>query len=371
MPASRKIKKGFRFLIPTVIVLLIIPVCGRTIFLRHKDSFQKLSGDSLYCVIAVNDDRGSSGLKAGYSFEMLKAFSKDCRCKVTIEKADPGVDYFDSLKAGVLDILVTAVPDSLEMDSISFSVPVGEEIIWAVKRIKRHVRLKEINSWISHYTNSAQYGETKKRFFTSYNPYKMASSGRVYSNLSPYDEIIKKQAGKLKWDWKLLTAVIYQESGFCIDTRSRRGALGLMQVMPKTASRFEADNLLDPEDNISTGVSYIARLQRMFTSRARNKAELEKLTLAAYNAGEGRILDCINYASTLEKDNDTWDALVDVIPQMRTDSILQVDTVKLGVFKGVETIKYVDQVLELYQSFSKVHLSADSHGVGRVNSRNK
>ena len=82
--------------------------------------------------------------------------------------------------------------------------------------------------------------------------------------------------------------------------------------------------------------------------------EMVKFTLAAYNAGEGRIADCRNFASEKGYDRNSWDEIQKIIPLMREDSILNEPSVKLGKFQGYETITYVDSILKLYDSICAI-----------------
>ena len=127
-----------------------------------------------------------------------------------------------------------------------------------------------------------------------------------------------------------------------------------MQVMPQTGYSYGIGNLLDPEQNITVGVNHLKRLQRIFSQFELKQDELIKFTLAAYNAGEGRILDCRNLAQSKGYDNSQWDNILKVIPLMREDSILEEESVRLGKFQGHETIAYIDNVLSHYDAICKI-----------------
>ena len=130
-----------------------------------------------------------------------------------------------------------------------------------------------------------------------------------------------------------------------------------MQVMPKTGKHYGIDDLIDPEQNLRAGTSHLKRLQNMFVKSGMSSAEMVKFTLAAYNAGEGRIADCRNFAASKGADKNSWDTIVSLIPQMREDSILEESSVKLGKFKGHETIAYVDNIMSLYDAICTIHPS--------------
>lgn len=80
----------------------------------------------------------------------------------------------------------------------------------------------------------------------------------------------------------LIHAVISAESGHNPNARSRKGAMGLMQLMPETARRYQVNDPYDPTQNIRGGVSYLRDLMRQFNNDL-------PLVLAAYNAGEGAV----------------------------------------------------------------------------------
>lgn len=172
--------------------------------------------------------------------------------------------------------------------------------------------------------------------------------------ISPYDSLIRAWSDSAGLDWRLVSAVVYHESHFRHDALSKRGATGLMQMMPSTARAFGADSLLDPSQNVMAGTRYLKSLFYRYRGVAANTTEQQKMMLAAYNAGGGRMTDIINYARWKGVDPGYWDNLAGVIPEMRSDSILAVDTVKLGKFQGFETIEYVKAVMARYGHYTRI-----------------
>jgi len=101
-------------------------------------------------------------------------------------------------------------------------------------------------------------------------------------NRSAYAALIAREAARHGVDPELVRAVIHAESAFNSRAVSPMGALGLMQLMPATADRFQVRDVFDPEENIRGGVAYLAFLLRLFDGDRR-------LAVAAYNAGEGAV----------------------------------------------------------------------------------
>jgi len=125
-----------------------------------------------------------------------------------------------------------------------------------------------------------------------------------------YDALISECSKKYEVDFALIKAIIRAESGFNPSAVSRKGAKGLMQLMPATASRMNVSNVFSPKENIEGGVRYFKHLLILFNNDLR-------LSLAAYNAGE-------NVVSELR-----------TIPPYR------------------ETVDYVRKVLNFYQSYTR------------------
>jgi soluble lytic murein transglycosylase-like protein len=97
-----------------------------------------------------------------------------------------------------------------------------------------------------------------------------------------YDPMISELCDKYGVDFALIKAIIRAESGFNPIAVSRKGARGLMQLMPETASRVNVTNPFNPRENIEGGVRHFKYLLSLFNNDL-------KLSLAAYNAGENLV----------------------------------------------------------------------------------
>lgn len=102
------------------------------------------------------------------------------------------------------------------------------------------------------------------------------------SNPAEYENIIRASADKYGVSASLIKAVIHAESGYNPNAISRKGASGLMQLMPGTARSLKVSNSLDPKDNVEGGVKYLRFLLDTFRGDV-------SLALAAYNAGLNKV----------------------------------------------------------------------------------
>lgn len=98
----------------------------------------------------------------------------------------------------------------------------------------------------------------------------------------PYSEIISSMSQAHGLDPMLVNALIQVESNYRPRARSHKGAMGLMQLMPSTARRYNVRNPYDPRANVAAGVKHLKSLMDSFGGAV-------ELALAAYNAGEGAV----------------------------------------------------------------------------------
>jgi len=107
-------------------------------------------------------------------------------------------------------------------------------------------------------------------------------SAAATSNRERFEALVEEHAGRQNLRPELVRAVIQVESGFNPRALSHKGAMGLMQLMPATASELGVRNPWDPDDNIRGGTTYLRRLLDRYDGD-------ERLALAAYNAGAGAV----------------------------------------------------------------------------------
>jgi membrane-bound lytic murein transglycosylase MltF len=352
MRFTEKRKARVRNIIISMIIICAMPLLESGRPLNGASSQDFFAGKEIVCAIDLCDDMyGSHGLETGLNYQLIGRFADDNKCNVKIVAAGRKENWLDSLRQGKADIVIMHEAETDSCADLNLSRNIDECTVWAVKEARQ---LRQVNRWISHITSHDYFREAKSGYCRTFNPYRRAERGIVTRTLSPYDDIIKQYASELGWDWRMLAAVIYQESKFSINSVSHRGAKGLMQVMPQTARHYGIEDLLNPENNVKAGTSHLQRLQRLYADSGMNEIEKVKFTLAAYNAGEGRIADCRRFAESRQADKNSWESVVSIIPLMREDSILEDESVKLGKFEGYETIAYIDSIMSLYDAFCRI-----------------
>ena len=231
---------------------------------------------------------------------------------------------------------------------IRLKISFDQRSSWAVR--KTSPRLAEAaDKWHKENINSAEFRASAQRYFELN---KHVSHGAILSvvdgKISVYDDLFRKYAKQIGWDWRLLASLAYTESNFDPNVTSWAGAKGLMQLMPATsrAMGVPAGKENDPEESIRAGVKLIAALQQIF-KKVDDPAEQVKFVLAAYNAGAGHVTDAIALARKYGRDPYVWEHNVAHYILLKSNEEFYQDPVcKNGYFRGTETYNFVREVLE-------------------------
>ena len=224
---------------------------------------------------------------------------------------------------------------------------------WAVRHNSQQLA-QAIDTWTAESYQSEQIRAINKRYFESS---KKISSSSILSvadgRISEYDEIFKREANRIGWDWRLLAAMAYHESRFDSSVVSWVGARGIMQLMPATAVAFglDIDSIAVPAHNVRIAVETLKSLDNSLQS-VDNDEERQKFILAAYNAGIGHVFDAMAIARKYDKNAQIWYGEVEEAMLMKANPEYYNDDVcRLGYFRGRQTTTYVRDVVTLYKYY--------------------
>lgn len=228
--------------------------------------------------------------------------------------------------------------------AVSLEQPVG----WVIRQESDSTLLTAINDWIDR-AEQKHLRLIMTRYLKNGH---YISSRREASNkrLSRYDADIKRTAKKIGWDWRLLAALIYQESRFRADLESEKGAFGLMQLMPSVMKRYGIGYDATPVQQLEVGGKLITFLDKSLKNKVADSTERVKFVLAAYNAGLGHVYDAQRLAKKYGKAPDVWDDNVDYYI-LNKSKFLNDTCCKCGYLRGGQTYRFVADIMERYQNY--------------------
>lgn len=214
------------------------------------------------------------------------------------------------------------------------------------------------NCWVSDF-------KTTDRFAALYDIYYGDDVIRHYMDgllpdaeqpaISKYDDIIKRASLRAGRDWRLISAIAYNESRFKPDVVSPKGATGIMQVMPAIARQFghTVEQMTDAETNIETALKLISNIEDLlhFSSET---SEYDRLCimLACYNGGVGHVLDARRLARKYGDNPDLWSNVSKYLVKKAEAKYYQDEAVRAGRFLGSdETCTYVARVMKKFDHY--------------------
>lgn len=258
-----------------------------------------------------------------------------------VEKA-----YTPDITAG---LSLTAAAAGVEPDALSDEQRI--QIAWGARPANTKL-LAALNVFIAREYRGLRYNMLEKRYFESSRQTARAKSANLAASgrLSPYDEIIKKYSERYGFDWRLMAAQSFVESGFDPKATSWVGALGLFQVMPNTGAEMGFTNLQDPDQGIHAGIRYMNQLVNRLDPKIPLKHRL-RFALAAYNAGLGHVYDAMRLAEEQGLDPDKWFGHTEKTMLLLSES-KYARRAKHGYAQGGQPVAYVSHIQSLYEQYS-------------------
>ncbi|MBR1499583.1 MAG: transglycosylase SLT domain-containing protein [Bacteroidaceae bacterium] len=273
------------------------------------------------------------GQGMGLQFDLAEEFAQSIGVKLQMEISPDTASLLERLERGEIDFIALEMPT---WQTRSDEELLGEAIAkwWSPERVKTlsNSPLKRENVVRRHMRPVMQ--------------------DAAHGIISAYDELFRRHSGTAGWDWRLLAAQCYQESGFDPQALSSMGAQGLMQLMPATAEAMGVPEgqVFDPEQNISAATRYIRRVSQAF-SGIRDTQERIRFTLAAYNGGTGHVQDAQILARKAGRDPHRWDEVAPFILHLSEPRYYRDPDVRHGYMRGSETEAYVRLIMERWDQY--------------------
>ena len=293
----------------------------------------------------------------GLQYALAANFAGNEGLRVRIELARDTVELLRLLHSGKAD--VAALPLPLTLIEAEGLTAAGVRIdslhqAWAV-RTERKQLAEALDSWFARQGTEdisqaeqqrmSEFGKVRRKVRSPF-------ISREQGIISTYDDYFKQASKTTGWDWRLIAAQCYQESGFDPTAQSWAGACGLMQLMPTTAQSMglAQDRIFQPQENVATAARYIRKLVQRF-AHISDHHERTKFVLASYNAGPGHVQDAIALTKKYGGNPNRWDEVSYYILHLSEESFYRDPVVKHGYMIGKETHNYVSNIWNLWRNY--------------------
>jgi membrane-bound lytic murein transglycosylase F len=305
-------------------------------------SLEDLAGKTL------NVHRGSSRQD---SLQALR--QKGIHVKTKIKRGLPEEDLFEAVSEGAVEAALVASNVALlnrryyPNVRIAFTLGEPQSIGWAVKTGEKAL-LRRINEFFNRIRDEGTFEEFYQRYYAYVERFDHLDIKefiqRIETHLPRYEPIIKEAARRYGFDWRLIAALVYQESQFNPWARSFNGARGLLQLTEPTAEEMGVKNLLNPRENILGGVRYLKSLRDLYYEPG--KPDRTLIALAAYNVGKGHIIDARELARDMDLDPNKWASLEKTLPLLQQPKYYEAS--KYGYCRGGQPVYHVRNIATYY-----------------------
>jgi membrane-bound lytic murein transglycosylase F len=231
-----------------------------------------------------------------------------------------------------------------------------EPVVWGVRTNALQLNA-ELNRWIAAKRKSGLLRVLYKKYFLDRRGFDARAASRYLTaetgELSPWDDAFREWAKVPGWDWRLVAAQAYQESRFNPNAKSWAGAVGLMQMMPRTARELRVKDPRDPAQSIEAACRYLWKLDSQLADEIPNEPERRKFILASYNVGLGHVSDARRLAAKNGDDPNKWSDVAYWLIRKSKRNVYNDPVVKYGYARGTEPVAYVDLILDRFEHYKQ------------------
>ena len=274
------------------------------------------------------------GKEMGLQFELAEEFAQSIGVKLQMEISPDTATLLKRLEKGEIDFIALEMPK------------------WQT-RTDESLLSEAIEGWWSPERVVQQKAAINNRpTYTVRRRMRPVMRDAAHGIISAYDDLFRRYSSTAGWDWRLLAAQCYQESGFDPEAVSSMGAQGLMQLMPSTADIMgvPAEKRFDPEQNISAAARYIRKVSQSFADIPETDERI-RFTLAAYNGGVGHVQDAQMLARKAGRDHNHWQDVAPYILLLAQPLYYRDPDVRYGYMRGSETEAYVRLIMERWDQY--------------------
>ena len=239
---------------------------------------------------------------------------------------------------------------------MAFPIAEKESLGWAVKKGDGKL-LRKINKFFDAIGENGTFDNIYEKYYGNVQLFDYVDlkkfHRRIETRLPRYQKIIREEAAKYGFDWRLIAAVIYQESHFNPRAISHKGVRGLMQLTLDTAQEVGIKDRLDSTESIRGGVKYLNRMYKRF----KNVQGFDRMlfALASYNIGHGHVKDAQRIAHEKGLDKYRWSSIKQTLPLLQDRRYYK--KTRYGYARGTEPVRYVNGILTYYDILRRKHSS--------------
>lgn len=313
-------------------------------------------------------------VRKGSSFyEQLQHLAKKNGIKISIETVSGEIameQLIEKVANKEIDYTLAdkniAIVNEWQYPNIDASVSVSsEQQIAFATRINSDSLTTSINAWLLEYKKSKAYKQLYQKYYGNQQQFDKRINHDYFTltsgQISPYDDLFKKYAPEIGWDWELLAALVYQESHFNNEAIGWGNSFGLMQFMPETGAKFGVDSTSTAEQNIKAGVKYIKFLSKVWKETIKDSTEIQNFILASYNTGPGHVIDASRLAKKYKKNPYQWKDVGYYLKNKSKPQFYNDKVVKHGYCKGFIAFDYVNEIMERYKHYKSIISSENKH----------